>query len=72
MSGKGIMVHVVITFFLVMNLVMGLWGYHGGMKEVRREAVLKGHARYVADESGGAQFEWLEPVQGKEDGKRTR
>ena len=35
-------------------------GFVGGIDKVQQEAVLKGHAEWVADTSGKPQFKWKE------------
>jgi hypothetical protein len=35
-------------------------GFVGGMDKVQQEAILKGHAEWVADTNGKPQFKWKE------------
>jgi hypothetical protein len=51
----SIVVSVVIAF-LASNRI----GFVGGIDKVQQEAVLKGHAEWVADTNGKAQFKWKE------------
>jgi hypothetical protein len=37
-----------------------LWGGHTGARQVKEHAVIKGHAEWVADQSGRAVFKWKE------------
>jgi hypothetical protein len=51
----AIIVSVVIAFFASNRI-----GFVGGIDKVQQEAVLKGHAEWVADQSGKPVFKWKE------------
>jgi hypothetical protein len=51
----AIVVSVVIAF-LASNRI----GFVGGIDKVQQEAVIKGHAEWVADANGKAVFKWKE------------
>jgi hypothetical protein len=40
--------------------VSNLCGINTGIDKVQQEAVLKGHAEWVADQTGKPQFKWKE------------
>jgi hypothetical protein len=40
--------------------VSNLCGINTGIDKVQQEAVIKGHAEWVADQSGKPQFKWKE------------
>jgi hypothetical protein len=47
---------LVIFACVISNLI----GFTSGIDKVREEAVIKGHAEWVADQSGKPQFKWKE------------
>jgi len=51
----SIIVSVIIAFFASNRI-----GVVGGIDKVQQEAVLKGHAEWVADTNGKPQFKWKE------------
>jgi len=51
----SIVVSVIISVF-ASNYI----GFVGGIDKVQQEAVIKGHAEWVADTSGKPQFKWKE------------
>jgi hypothetical protein len=52
----SIVVSVIIGCFASSNRI----GFVGGIDKVQKEAVLKGHAEWVADQSGKPAFKWKE------------
>ena len=54
--------YYLIAAVYALGLFLGyLIGTRHGSDEVRREAVLRGHARYYCAETGGAGWEWCRP-----------
>ncbi len=53
---------VMLCFMCVMfGLVIGgLFGQISGVSHMKHEAILEGHAEWVADASGKPQFKWKE------------
>lgn len=41
-------------------IIGGLFGKGTGVSQMKQEAVREGHAEWVADASGSAQFKWKE------------
>lgn len=53
----------VMPYFLCVILGIIIGGFVGGcsgMSQMKQEAVREGHAEWVADASGSAQFKWKE------------
>jgi hypothetical protein len=46
--------------FLFVCVISNLIGFSDGIDKVEQEAVLKGHAEWVADSKGQAVFKWKE------------
>ena len=46
--------------FLFVCVISNLIGFSDGIDKIKLEAVLKGHAEWVADTSGKPQFKWKE------------
>lgn len=50
-----------IVFSVIISvLASNRIGFVGGMDKVQQEAILKGHAEWVADTNGKPQFKWKE------------
>ena len=49
-----------ILLILFASIISNLFGFIRGIENLEREAVLKGHAEWVADKSGKPQFKWKE------------
>jgi hypothetical protein len=45
------------VFLSTMGLIKG---YHRGIDEMQQQAVVTGHAEWVADKNGKPQFKWKE------------
>jgi hypothetical protein len=50
----------VLLLVLVLSTISKTRGINDGINQVQQEAVLKGHAEWVADQSGKPQFKWKE------------
>jgi hypothetical protein len=51
----------VLTWLILLGLFMSLFaGFYLCENQTRKEAVLKGHAEWVADTNGKPQFKWKE------------
>lgn len=48
---------IVFVFLSTMGLIRG---YHRGIDEMQQQAVVTGHAEWVADKNGKPQFKWKE------------
>jgi len=55
----GIIIAIVVSV-IISGLASNRIGFVGGIDKVEQEAVLKGHAEWVADTSGKPQFKWKE------------
>jgi hypothetical protein len=52
---------IAIVVSIIISVSASNWiGFVGGIDKVQQEAVLKGHAEWVADTSGKPQFKWKE------------
>lgn len=60
MSDKNWAVMPCILLILFASIISNLFGFIRGIENLQREAVLKGHAEWVADQSGKPQFKWKE------------
>jgi hypothetical protein len=49
-----------ILFILFLCVLLNLVGFNRGIDKQQQEAVLKGHAEWVSDQSGKPQFKWKE------------
>jgi len=59
-ESDGFQTKVVLVVIIFCIAIFGTYGRHRGETDVREEAVLKGHAEWVADQSGKPQFKWKE------------
>jgi hypothetical protein len=50
----------IVVSVIISGLASNRIGFVGGIDKVEQEAVLKGHAEWVADKSGKPQFKWKE------------
>lgn len=50
----------IVVSVLISCLASNRIGFVGGIDKVQQEAVLKGHAEWVADANGKAVFKWKE------------
>ena len=60
MSDKYWAVMPCILLILFACIFSNLIGFSRGIENLQREAVLKGHAEWVADANGKAVFKWRE------------
>ena len=52
---------LIILFWVIFSCtISNLCGINFGIDKVQQEAVIKGHAEWVADQSGKPQFKWKE------------
>ena len=59
-NDKDWLVMPCILFILFLCVLLNLVGFNRGIDKQQQEAVLKGHAEWVADKSGKPQFKWKE------------
>jgi hypothetical protein len=50
----------IVVSVVISGLASNRIGFVGGIDKAQQEAVLKGHAEWVADTSGKPQFKWKE------------
>jgi hypothetical protein len=50
----------IVVSVIISGLASNRIGFVGGIDKVQQEAVLKGHAEWVADANGKAVFKWKE------------
>jgi len=60
MSDKYWLVLPVLLLVLVLSTISKTTGFNDGIDSMQKEAVLKGHAEWVADTNGKPQFKWKE------------
>jgi hypothetical protein len=60
MSDKYWLVLPVLLLVLVLSTISKTRGIDLGIDKVQQEAVIKGHAEWVADTNGKPQFKWKE------------
>jgi hypothetical protein len=60
MSDKYWLVLPVLLLVLVLSTISKTRGFNDGIDNMQKEAVLKGHAEWVADTNGKAVFKWKE------------
>lgn len=59
-NDKDWLVMPCILFILFLCVLLNLVGFNRGIDKQQQEAVLKGHAEWVADQSGKPVFKWKE------------
>ncbi len=59
MKDDGIIIAIVVSV-TISSLASSLIGFVGGIDKVEQEAVIKGHAEWVAGQSGKPAFKWKE------------
>jgi hypothetical protein len=60
MSDNPPIIIAIVVSVIISGLASNRIGFVGGIDKVEQEAVLKGHAEWVADASGKPQFKWKE------------
>lgn len=50
----------IVVSVIISSLASNRIGFVGGIDKVQQEAILKGHAEWVADANGKAVFKWKE------------
>jgi hypothetical protein len=60
MNDKYWLVLTVLLLVLFLSTISKTIGFNDGIDKVQQEAVLKGHAEWVADTNGKPQFKWKE------------
>ena len=60
MSDKYWLVLPVLLLVLVLSTISKTNGFNDGIDNMQQEAVIKGHAEWVADTNGKPQFKWKE------------
>jgi hypothetical protein len=60
MSDNPPIVIAIVVSVIISGLASNRIGFVGGIDKVQQEAVLKGHAEWVADQSGKPVFKWKE------------
>jgi hypothetical protein len=50
----------IVVSVIISGLASNRIGFVGGIDKVQQEAVIKGHAEWVADQSGKPVFKWKE------------
>jgi hypothetical protein len=60
MKEYGLLIIPCVVLVLFAFTVSNLCGINTGIDKVQQEAVLKGHAEWVADQSGKPVFKWKE------------
>jgi hypothetical protein len=58
-DNPSIIISIVVSV-AISGLASNRIGFVGGIDKVQQEAVLKGHAEWVADKEGKPQFKWKE------------
>ena len=51
---------ILCIIFVIFACMLYLCGFNIGIDKAQQEAVLKGHAEWVADTNGKPQFKWKE------------
>jgi hypothetical protein len=59
-NDKDWLVMPCILFIVFLCVLLNLVGFNRGIDKQQQEAVLKGHAEWVSDQSGKPQFKWKE------------
>jgi hypothetical protein len=57
-NDKDWLVTPCILFILFLCVLLNVVGFNRGIDKQQQEAVLKGHAEWVADKNGKPQFKW--------------
>jgi len=57
-NDKDWLVMPCILFILFLCVLLNVVGFNRGIDKQQQEAVIKGHAEWVADKSGKPQFKW--------------
>jgi hypothetical protein len=60
MSDNPPIIIAIVVSVIISGLASNRIGFVGGIDKVQQEAVLKGHAEWVADANGKAVFKWKE------------
>ena len=60
MSDKYWLVLAVLILVLFLSTISKITGFNDGIENMQKEAVIKGHAEWVADTNGKPQFKWKE------------
>ena len=60
MSDNPPIIIAIVVSVIISGLASNRIGFVGGIDKVQQEAVLKGHAEWVADQSGKPVFKWKE------------
>jgi hypothetical protein len=60
MSDNPPIVIAIVVSVIISGLASNRIGFVGGIDKVQQEAVIKGHAEWVADQSGKPVFKWKE------------
>lgn len=49
-----------VLLFVFMCTISLIRGFHRGIDQMQQEAILSGHAEWVSDTNGKAEFKWKE------------
>lgn len=60
MKDKDWLVMPCIILFILILVFLSITGFVRGTEKLQQEAIRKGHAEWVADSEGRAQFKWKE------------
>jgi hypothetical protein len=60
MKDDNILIMPIVVCVAIACIASNLIGVSSGIKNLQREAILNGHAEWVADQSGKPQFKWKE------------
>jgi hypothetical protein len=60
MKDDNILIMPIVVCVAIACIASNLIGISRGIENLQREAILKGHAEWVADQSGKPQFKWKE------------